>query len=104
MDKSIFERTKQEVINERDRLINAKMESVQSEFILPTYQKFDEEQNGAIIAENERHTVALSSIEKATTAKKQAYEAQVRAEAVRSVEESNHFDEYIRVLDELINK
>lgn len=104
MDKSIFERTKQEIINERDRLINAKMESVQSEFILPTYQKLDEEQNAAIVAENERHAVALSSIEKATTAKKQAYEAQVRAEAIRTVEEANHFDEYIRTIDELIKK
>lgn len=104
MNKTIFERTKQEVINERDSLINSKIESVYNEFILPTYQKYEEEQNAAIAAENDRHTAALASIEKMTQVKKQAYESEVRAEAVKSVEEANHFEKILKTLDELINE
>nr|DAK85913.1 MAG TPA: hypothetical protein [Caudoviricetes sp.] len=104
MNKAIFERTKQEVVDERDRLIAVKMDSVQNEFILPTYQKFEDEQNAAILAENERHTIALANIEKATQVKKQAYESEVRAEAMKSVEEANHFEKILKTLDELINE
>lgn len=102
MVEEIIKKAISEIQSEKIISVQKEMDRVQSEIILPKYIEFDNEKQACLNAENDRHTKTIESIEQTYSAKKLAYEKEVKGTVENSLEQKYHYEAKIKSLNELL--